>query len=431
MNTPSSIRSRLSAALIGISLAWGAAVSALVWVAVQYEVDELLDSTLHESAEILGGLLAFGGDRLTQGAGISLPVSAHDEALVWQVVSARHEVLLRSYQAPEQPLAARLTEGLSGSASRWRVYAMPLSGNDQVLLVAQRATDRQEARFEAAALSAGAALLVGLISAAWLRRRVRGELEPISTLSMAVQDFDPLQPGAGLAAATRAELVPMHKAIVSLGARVRKQFATERAFSAQAAHALRTPLAGMVVQLAAAQRLAPPDVQIHLSRSREAAERLRRVVSALLTLFRTNQDLRRQDVDLANTVRHLAIDGLTIETAGAACVAADPDLLAAAVMNLFENSLRFGATRVNIEAQCSGDITRIVVSDNGDGIDEATRERLQGALDTQASEGQQGLGLLLVDLVARAHGGRLRLLPSHEGFSVELTLASGGSGDGE
>ena len=314
MNTPTSIRSRLSAALIGISIAWGAAVSALVWVTVEYEVDELLDSTLHESAEILGGLLTFGGNRLTQGAGISLPVSAHEEALVWQVVNARREVLLRSYQAPDQPLTARLTEGLSTSASRWRVYAMPLSGNDQVLLVAQRATDRQEARFEAAAISAGAALLVGLISAAWLRRRVRGELEPISTLSMAVQDFDPLRPGAGLATATRAELVPMHKAIVSLGARVRKQFAIERAFSAQAAHALRTPLAGMVAQLATAQRVAPPEVQIHLSRSREAAERLRRVVSALLTLFRTNQDVRRQTVDLADTVRHLAIDGLTIET---------------------------------------------------------------------------------------------------------------------
>ena len=424
MNPLSSIRSRLSAVLVGISLAWGAAVSALVWVTVQYEVDELLDSTLHESAEILGGLLAYGGNRLPQGAGVSLPVSAHEEALVWQVVSASQQVLLRSYRAPEQPLAVRLTEGLSSSTAGWRVYAMPLPGNDRVLLVGQRAVDRREARLEAAAISAGAALLVGLLCAAWLRRRVQGELEPISTLSLAVQGFDPLRPGAGLAAATRAELVPMHRAIVSLGARVRKQFAAERAFSAQAAHALRTPLAGMVAQLAAAQRMAPPEVQIHLTRSREAAERLRRVVSALLTLFRANQDVRRQAVDLANTVRHLGIDGLTIETTGAASIAADPDLLAAAMMNLFENSLRYGATRVMVEAHCSGDVTRIVVRDDGKGMDESAREGLQGALDAQTSEGQQGLGLLLVDLVARAHGGRVRLLPAQAGCAVELTLVS-------
>ena len=48
-----SIRQRLSRALIGVSIGWGIAVSAVVWFAVRHEVDDLLDNAVQESAEIL------------------------------------------------------------------------------------------------------------------------------------------------------------------------------------------------------------------------------------------------------------------------------------------------------------------------------------------------------------------------------------------
>ena len=47
---------------------------------------------------------------------------------------------------------------------------------------------------------------------------------------------------------------------------------------------------------------------------------------------------------------------------------------------------------------------------------------MNAALETQAYEGRMGLGLMLTDLVARAHGGSLWLPPATSGFSVALSL---------
>ncbi|MFO1266659.1 MAG: histidine kinase dimerization/phospho-acceptor domain-containing protein [Rubrivivax sp.] len=89
----------------------------------------------------------------------------------------------------------------------------------------------------------------------------------------------------------------MHEAVRS-GARLAANAAAERAFSAHAAHALRTPLAGLEAQLAVAQREAPPALQGRLARMRGATTRLSHVVTALLALFRSGSELKRVPVDV-------------------------------------------------------------------------------------------------------------------------------------
>ena len=417
-----SIRQRLSIALVGITLAWGVAVSAVVWVVVHHAVDELLDSRLQESAEILFGLLSVNVAQLPLNSGGSLPAPPHEEHLVWQIVSDSNRVLLRSHRAPDQPLSLSGSKGFTSVDGGWRVYGLGFDGNGRVLYVAQRSTEREAARAKAATATAAAALVVGLIGALWLRSRVRRELEPISELSASVALFDPLAPDARLAASTRAELVPMQNAINDLGARLAKRLVRERAFSAHAAHALRTPLAGMVAQLAVAQRLVPPEAQPQLKRAREAADRMRRVVTALLTLFRASADPKVESVNLADLVTHLSLEKLSVKVEGNERIEADPDLLAAALMNLLDNSLRYGARKVTVSSRRAESGSSVVVSDDGAGVDENERERLQQALEKQNYEGQTGLGLMLADLVARAHGGRVLLLPTNTGFSVELGL---------
>jgi two-component system OmpR family sensor kinase len=291
-----------------------------------------------------------------------------------------------------------------------------------MLYVAQRGSERREARLNALAVTAGAALAVGLLCALWLRRRVRSELEPVYAMSMAVKRFDPLHPDTTLAGATRQELVPVHDAIRDLGARLSSRLASERAFSAHAAHALRTPLAGMVAQLAVAQRKSPPEAQPALARSRQAADRLQRVVAALLTLFRTGADVKWQSVWLHELSACVPPGDCAIETDGPDPIQADPDLLAAALMNLVDNAVRHGATRIVISARRDAEGASVCVLDNGAGMDETRRVALQAAVGAQAYEGQMGLGLMLADLVARAHGGRLTLLESAIGGRVELRL---------
>jgi C4-dicarboxylate-specific signal transduction histidine kinase len=67
------------------------------------------------------------------------------------------------------------------------------------------------------------------------------------------------------------------------------------------------------------------------------------------------------------------------------------------------------------------------LDDDGPGVSAERRQALQEALDAQAYDDVPGLGLTLADLVARAHGGRLRLPPpAGRGFAVELSLGAGG-----
>ncbi len=417
-----SIRERLSRTLVLVSLVWGFAVSAVVWLAVRHEVDELLDNTLQESAEILYGLLLFNQAQLPMQGGGSMPAPTHDERTVWQIVGPGNQVLLRSHHAPATPLAAQHTAGFSSVGDEWRVYGIPFDAPGRIVYVAQRGSERREARLEAAALTAAAALLVGLLCALWLRARVQRELVPISDMSTSVARFDPLHPEQVLAEATRAELVPMHDAIQDLGERLATRLASERAFSDHAAHALRTPLAGMVAQLAVAQRKSPPEAQPHLKRTREAADRLRRVVNALLTLFRTGTEVRWQRVDIAELAAMLPFETLSISASDSSQAHCDPDLLAAALMNLLDNSLRHGATMATVSTRSDGDGVWVVVSDDGSGLAEDQRELLQRALDDQAYEDHMGLGLMLADLVARAHGGRLRLVGALAGCTVEIGL---------
>ena len=422
MTAKPSIRSRLTGALLAVTLVWGVAVSAVVWFTVQHEVDELLDNTLQESAEIILGLLSLNAAQLPLQGGGAMPAPVHEEHLVWQLVDARNQVVLRSHRAPTSPLAVQGSLKFSSLGEQWRVFAVPFDEQGRALYVGQEGDERREARLAAAGYTAGGALLVGCICAWGLRRLLRRELQPIVDLSRAVARFDPIKPGEPLPEPQRAELMPMHEAITALGASVARHIARERAFAAHAAHALRTPLAGMVTQLAAAQQRGNAEVQPFLTSTREAAARLSRVVTALLTLFRSGTAIKPQTMDLAQLVSHLSSGGLAMHAPPGLTVTADADLIAAALMNLLDNATRHGAQEVGVSVTSGPSGQCIHVVDDGPGIPEDHRKRLQAALDAQDYEGQMGLGLMLTDLVCRAHGGRLLLCRSDLGFAADLLL---------
>jgi two-component system sensor histidine kinase TctE len=197
------------------------------------------------------------------------------------------------------------------------------------------------------------------------------------------------------------------------------RMATERAFSAHAAHALRTPLAGIDAQLAVALRECPPPLGARLQRVRDAAARLQGVVAALLGLFRTSGPTIRAPVDVVRLLARLPVAGLQVQVHADTTVLADADLLAAALVNLLDNALRHGAEQVTVQTTAAGGLR---LDDDGPGVPAQRRQQLQAALDAQAYDGVTGLGLMLADRVARAHGGRLWLPATDQGFAVELHL---------
>jgi signal transduction histidine kinase len=422
MTTPS-IRSRLANALFFWSLMWSLGVTLAVGLSARHEVDELLDETLQSTATVLGQALA-PSSSASPAAPAVLPT--HGEAqFAWQLVGGDGQVLRRSDNAPATALMRAATAGFSKTPN-WRVHGSALpsadGSNGRMLYVAHQLAERREAEFEVFLSAALAALSIGLLGHLWLRARVRQELLPLEHLSQRLARYDPLDAAQVLGAAERAELVPVHTALRQLGDRLAQRVAQERRVAAHAAHALRTPLAGMDAQLAVALREGTPEAQPRLQRVRDASVRLQRVVRSLLDLFRLGADVHRQRVSVKALLAHLPVPDLEVVVDEQVQIDADPDLLAAALVNLLDNAQRHGAHRATVSLPGPG---RLLVRDDGPGAELHRLALLRAALATQSYEGQTGLGLMLADLVARAHGGHLALPDSPSGgFAAELVLAA-------
>jgi len=140
-------------------------------------------------------------------------------------------------------------------------------------------------------------------------------------------------------------------------------------------------------------------------------------VTALLGLFRSEAPARHVELELGALVLTLPTPSLSVAVSPDFVLRADPDLLAAALVNLLDNAQRHGATQVWIEPWPAGGI---LIRDDGPGVDVQRRQVLREAVEQGADAGAIGLGLMLADSVARAHGGRLILPDPAQGFAVAL-----------
>ncbi|HEY4637702.1 MAG TPA: ATP-binding protein, partial [Burkholderiales bacterium] len=100
-----------------------------------------------------------------------------------------------------------------------------------------------------------------------------------------------------------------------------------------------------------------------------------------------------------------------------------------AISNLVENALRYAGEPVEVEARREGAQVVIEVLDRGPGIPDGESERLKRPFtrldEARSGRGGAGLGLAIVERVARAHGGRLELLPRPGGgLTARLSLGA-------
>lgn len=209
------------------------------------------------------------------------------------------------------------------------------------------------------------------------------------------------------------------------------------------AHDLRTPLAELRAQLEELTR-------VRLSREgmmegiHEAVADIDRVIgifNALLRLVEIDSGVRRsgfRHVDLAEIATEVAeLYGPLIEdkksefdvnVGDGLAVNGDPHLLAQAVGNLVDNAVKYtpclGAVCLRIE-RCNDTEIEIVVADSGPGIADADKPRVTERFYRCGAGGETagtGLGLSLVEAVARLHDGRLQLNDNHPGLIASLKL---------
>jgi signal transduction histidine kinase len=209
------------------------------------------------------------------------------------------------------------------------------------------------------------------------------------------------------------------------------------------AHDLRTPLAELRSRLEELALIRPPPEQVFAEIDGAVADvdRVIRIFDALLRLAEIDAGLRRSGfvtLDLAdlaaNAVEFYApaaelknID-LKFRSDGALPVSGDPILLAQALGNLIDNALKYAPENgaIVVAALKSGEAgAEISVSDNGPGIVDGEKSKVvQRFYRGDASRGTPGvgLGLSLVQAVAKLHGSSLVLSDQNPGLRAAVTL---------
>lgn len=399
------------------ALAGALALGVAALSTVHDEVDELLDDALRASAEGLAPLVA----RLPRPSQDEPPTVHQAGHFAWVLLDARGAVRQHSADVDASPLLLQAPRAGFSDLAHWRVYGQAVGSQGDLLLVAQAREERHEARNEVFINVGMTYLAVALVVLPLLVLRTRRALRPLELMSERLHRVAPedLQQDWGLGPPERRELAPVHQALEGLGQRLAQRLQFERAFAAQAAHLLRTPLAGIDAQLAVALKEHP---ELHrLAQVRSATTRLQRLVLALLRLFRTQPEVQAAPLDARALLCELLPPGLELLDGPPVCVRADAELLAAALLNLVDNAQRHGGALLRL--QPSGP-NGLLLQDDGLGVSDAERQAILLALQSNTDQ-EHRLGLRLADLVARAHGGRLLLPPTlpGQGFTVQLELS--------
>jgi signal transduction histidine kinase len=216
--------------------------------------------------------------------------------------------------------------------------------------------------------------------------------------------------------------------------------ARQRAFVADAAHELRSPLTNMRTELEVAQRLPDDTDWPALAEDLLAdVQRLSRLVDDLLLLARQDDGTTRavtgrvEQLDLAQLVGETAERYPDVEyhdPGEPLPLVGEPDALARVVANLLDNAIRHRTSRVTVSTAADGPDLLIVVTDDGPGIPEADRERVFHRFtrldDARARDaGGSGLGLAIVHELVRRHGGTVTLGDAQPGLRVEVRLPAG------
>jgi two-component system sensor histidine kinase TctE len=238
------------------------------------------------------------------------------------------------------------------------------------------------------------------------------------------------------------EVRPLIHAMNELLERLSLTLAAQQRFIADAAHQLRTPIAGLKTQTELALRQTPPgEAHATLRQLRSAAEQTTRLVNQLLSLARAEPPVGRVQItdviDLRQLIREVTSEwvpraiernvdlGFDAESQVAA-VAGDPFLLREMLNNLLDNAVRYtqpgGQVTVRVGRVQGG--AMVSIEDNGPGIPDSERSRVFERFYRVLGTGAEGcgLGLAIVSEIAQSHGAHVTLTPGAGGIGTIATI---------
>ncbi|HEU5244709.1 MAG TPA: HAMP domain-containing sensor histidine kinase [Gaiellaceae bacterium] len=315
-----------------------------------------------------------------------------------------------------------LEESLPGRRGQWRVLAYPSSSRGTVAVLARSLEPRDESldhlRHELL-IFLPLALLAASLGGYGL---AAGALRPVEDLRRRAEAVTPGEPSQLPVPPAGDEVSRLAVTLNEMLGRLQAAVEHERRFVADASHELRTPLALLRTELDLALRRprSREELESALRSAAEETQRLSRLADDLLLIARADQgslpvrpevvaagdllgDAQVRFAGRANGLdRKLQVEETTLD------VEADPFRVGQALVNLVDNALTHGEGTVELAAEERNGFVELHVRDGGSGFPADFRARAFDRFsraDEARSRGGSGLGLSIVELVARAHGG--------------------------
>ena len=400
-------------------------------------LDETLNNGLRSRADDVTALVLQADSGLSEAEGNRLAEQGESFA---QVLDRSGRVIDTTPQLGPQPLlgAAEVERAAAetffldrgpvpGSDDGVRLLATPVKAHGQDLLVVVGAS--LESREEALS-GLLAQLLIGgplalLVASGAGYALAAAALRPVESMRRRAAEISAAEPGRRLPVPeARDEVRRLGETLNEMLARLEVALARERRFVTDASHELRTPLALLKAELELGLRRtrSADELEAAIRSAAEETDRLAQLAEDLLVLARADQGrlpVRREPVAVG-TVLSRATErfraraehaGRTIRTEAPEGLELPGDelRLEQALGNLIENALRHGGGAVVVSAATAEGAVELHVRDEGPGF---PPEFLATAFDrfTRSDEarasGGAGLGLAIVDVIARAHGGK-------------------------
>ena len=455
--------------LTPLLLLWPASL-ALTWLIAQGIAGKPFDRALEYNVQALAQLVAVQNNHVQ----VNLPPSARDilraddaDRIYYQVLGPKGELLSGDRDLPgvnddDKPLIGdiRLRDGeVRGDVVRiaytWVSVDPKFDGENGQIALVQVAETLEKRSTLASEIIKGVMLpqfviLPLAVLLVWLAL-VRG-IKPLNELEQRIRarkpdDLSPLDDRV-----VPQEVAPLVSSVNGLLTRLHDSIATQKRFLADAAHQLKTPLAGLRMQADLAQRegSSAEELKQSLKQIGHASVRATHTVNQLLALARaesSGQAVVKQVCDLARLTTEAVQDSVpraldkridlgydgAMPGAPGVWLEGNPTLLTELIRNLLDNAINYtppeGVVTARVLADPFGKVLVLQVEDNGPGIAESERELVFQPFYRTLGNGADGsgLGLAIVREIAQQHQAQVTVEDARPGhvpcgtrFSVRL-----------
>lgn len=442
---PRSLQGRLLWLTLGLVISVWLVTAVYTWFDVRHELDELLDGHLAQAAALL--VVQQASEIDDEEASVDAPVLHRYAPKVAFQVFHEGRLALRSAQAPMDPMV-ELGQGFQTGfrtvqigAVTWRVFAAHGAERDVQVYVGEQVDSRASILWAVLRSTLWPMVVALPLLALAIGWAVHRGVAPLRRLGRTLVSRQPQALHAVVVDGAPSEMVPMVDALNGLFVRIEALMESERRFTADAAHELRTPISALRMQAQVAQGETDDVLRRHaLAALLEGCDRAARLVDQLLTLSRLEAGTlpAGQPVDLSAVARSVVSElapqaiqkhqSIAVDAPEPCWVRGDALLLAVLTRNLVDNAIRYSPSRgiVQVAVNRESDRVRLTVQDNGPGMTENDMKRLGERFFRVIGTGQggSGLGWSIVQRIAAVHRGQIEICRSIRlgGLSASLEL---------